>query len=341
MSRLRELEDQRSKNILSEGEYEKTLAAERDASLKALGEEGTTQRSQREAESKQLRSLEATVRKLGVVDSPRELYLRIAAREHSLQKDEFETTAAYTERSARGWVAPIFAERTLDDLYAFRVDSAKAAYDADSGVMRVSISAEESTGVLNSGVKALGLHTDLWEGRRYVGENAFGAILNVEKLYSDTYELQLDRRVFAASYTFEEKMEADEAKRAKPALGIVAICHLTAPFVSHDGFLKKPTFESPTDMAFMIYRLVGWIEQLWLVDFRRREILKRTQFEGTPSVSTDTGRAVQPGKEYDCERDYRDSASRREKIDFLYMKGKLTQEQREHCLDFDPWGPHS
>jgi hypothetical protein len=193
------------------------------------------------------------------------VYDALDRRQKDAAKREFETTDEYQARlkilersSASGF-------RIGQDIVAFEIPlnsplhlGNKVTYDADAEMMRITIASDISARnddlALESKVKFVQLGS-------YIGSNAFGAKVRVEKAMLYTYFVSVaNPEAFSVSTSggsiprraleLQIPMDRATARVVKSRLQAMALCTLSEPFVSQSGDYHKATIDEPNETAY-------------------------------------------------------------------------------------------
>ena len=171
-------------------------------------------------------------------DDPETVYKHLSPPE----KREFETTA-----QAEARVGP----RQRKSLYTFEVP-AFFQYDADHQQFVATIYPDASVQVgfdTDASIHALPLKSVTTRQNEYLASNGFGAIMNVTAVDRDTYALYLRTPIYRPGpIQFHIRMEVDEAREAKPDLGLLVLTFGTPScqdLVASGISVVTPTFQAP------------------------------------------------------------------------------------------------
>ncbi|CAN5581544.1 hypothetical protein BH18ACI3_BH18ACI3_18930 [soil metagenome] len=233
-----------------------------------------------------------------------EIYKRLAGRAKVSTKSEFETTEAYHQRVAAEASKPLLGSLSQNSVLAFVIDKLKSKYDADQQIMDVKVK-------LSTGREGVTLDenkmSSLWvvinrDSSSYIGTNAYGAQVKVERKSVDFYEIAFanhqqfpivrylddiaqniaDHRKkvyeklggkepeglddFSTALTAKLKLDAQTAMKAKENLRLLFICRLLETYTIEGGTYSKPTIKSPREIFYKNYRLNTELLEVWFFD---------------------------------------------------------------------------
>lgn len=208
-------------------------------------------------------------------------------------KGEYETTEAYNTRTATR-PARLYAVRMLNPL--------DTKYDADERLLTITL----PTSLISVGFDrksdylAYPILTSIDESSTYVGTNAFGAIIEIEKTRTREFDIiaRTDSSPQAAA-SMQLSLSADDAKRLRSRLAVLLICANDAPreeqpllwdetsgatgFDSH-----SPTVDEPEDTITYYYSVRLNLRELWIFDPPTGKIYGKFDSFGTPLDNTRT-----------------------------------------------------
>lgn len=218
--------------------------------------------------------------------NPEVLYNELERRAKQ-SKGEFETTEAFNARMRNLGATPLVGTISGDELIPLTLasgttllDKITSRYDADNEALGVSI--EMSAPVIGVEMdfhkRSVPLRHDVRSSESYVGQNAYGAKVIIQKTYADLYELIIlnfqsfksprdTESTFGDVITAKLKMSPTEAMTAKPNLRVLALVRLRDPFFLNGYVRHKPTVTEPTDTFGVYQYLVGEVNEFWLYDF--------------------------------------------------------------------------
>jgi hypothetical protein len=236
--------------------------------------------------------------------NPAELYEAADRTFVAPEKSEFETTAQYQARVAALLQKPLLRGLSgADDLaivlrpssrsisgslrkqdYFLTMDFVETKYDADSQQMSVSV--PTYGGEIGSDYKwVTAIHRAVTHGAPYVGQNAFGVQRLIQRVHTETLELEVgDYDWLVPNCTddglnkvFSLTAEPGEARELSENIEIIMIGKLHAPFISHTVDATEPSLEQlePTNIT-RVHRLLHIsLDQLIIADTHSGAILKQ------------------------------------------------------------------
>ncbi len=207
------------------------------------------------------------------------------------EKDEFETTAQFKERS-KNIEAPRFSEQLSGNgLLALRVEPQSARYDADKQEFSLDLSTLRcvpSFAVYDKGntacdVNVIVLERELDNERNYEASNAMGASVEVEErsysvigiLDANTFKRPVAGISRESGLSLKLPLDSEKARQAKGSLAVLVLVRLRAPY--HDFGFKylKATFNDPLELTYNIRALVADTVALWVYNASTGEIYKK------------------------------------------------------------------
>jgi hypothetical protein len=221
-----------------------------------------------------------------------------AVKRGKFEKDQFETAAVYEER-IRG-IGPVGSLKA-DSLLAFKFSPLDAfplcqtKYNADAAEMTVDCSVgskqafylPQESKVLRSFTVGVAKATDK---RSYVGTNAFGvktavtvrkatgyglAITNLNEVTTGEYADMLRKLTVAVP-----NITPDTARKIMNDVGFLFVVNMLPPFIVKDSKSQGPTLDSPIDFSGEYEYLHVNLDQLWIVDLKRGDVLQRVDSRG-------------------------------------------------------------
>jgi hypothetical protein len=240
------------------------------------------------------------------------IYEAVKQRIKSADKDEFETTEAYHQRIKAETLKPLLGVITQESVLAFVIDKNDSTYDADKGILSVRSELSRVTSGVRLDEQRRSLLWDIVNNERssYVGTNAYGAKVNVERSMADFYEisfanhgefptekyldettrklLEEERETYKRygvtesvsgrdflsklGFSFTLNMTPDVAKRAKENLRLLLVCRLADPPVIEGTTYSKPTFDHPRESFFQIHNLNTKLLEVWIFNASTGEV---------------------------------------------------------------------
>lgn len=211
----------------------------------------------------------------------RDLYIRLAERQSTQIKDEFETTENYLSRIRAAASQPILGRLTTNDIFVFQLKPSTLVYDADHQVMKVTQPLfnmkRQGSGFDYSKASISVLSEDKYGS--YAGSNAFGASVEIIKQTGDHYDLAIEKPIqlslrFGDLY-WEVNMDILTAMEAKQNLRLLAICELRAPLSREVRLYEEPTFDHPTETNIKYHYVIGELKGIWLYDLKTGKIFAK------------------------------------------------------------------
>jgi hypothetical protein len=197
---------------------------------------------------------------------------------NALPKSEFETTEMYEARLQNS--------RKDGSTFKFVLDAAPKTftYDADSGMMQVSVPVEDHIflGQTPSKRPVINVHFVQRSERKYTGSNAFGAQAEVTSTMTDFYGVSLDQSI-ESPLLFP--MDAVAAQSVKPFLRFGFVCTLTGNTVVEDTFANSPTIDFPYGIYHRYKYVSGLITEIFVVDSRDGRVLMQVHTGSSADMS--------------------------------------------------------
>jgi len=206
-------------------------------------------------------------------------------------KDEFETTEAYQNRIRNSQVQPLIGDLTTNSLLAFVYRHQDVNYDADQRALEVIVRLEEDNLGGPKPERMLSLDYETTPGKPYVGQNAYGASVVVEKEYADSWDLMFTNYAKLAATKHRDKstdinptpsmydafikrleMDIPTAKQARRNLRLLIICKPVAPWASNDKSYIGPTLRKPKDITWTQHMLHIELVEIWYYDLATGQV---------------------------------------------------------------------
>jgi hypothetical protein len=193
-------------------------------------------------------------------------------------KTEFETTADYQQRLANILHQDIAPGVSLESPLPFLLNQAfvgstlpvaKLSYDADSELLKVSISTT-SVGQMAE----LILKTQGGVVEHYTGQNAFGATVDVSRVHAEDYGIAFGRNTWLSRSDIRTLIPRDQARMIYSHLRLVLLCRAILPYVTSQFEHLDPTLDSPIDAGINENLLVVEPIELRLYDEQTSQVLK-------------------------------------------------------------------
>jgi len=210
------------------------------------------------------------------------IYKQLLRRRSELQKGEFETASAFQERVKADSGKPLYGSLTQYSLLAFVFAPANGdtstgftvQYDPDKQVLQAKLETWPThTMSLNNDVALLWGVLDR-SVEHYRASNAYGAIVTVERVFTEYVALSFAKQSSLRPFTFEVYVPPEKARALKGNVRILVTGRLSDPPLQ-DGFFKVPaTISSPYEMLKAYHYLHLILGDVYLLDISNGEILK-------------------------------------------------------------------
>jgi len=239
------------------------------------------------------------------------VYKAFDERKKAEQKDEFESTDQYKQRLSSLSEKPLFASVRQDSILAFVV-SPTVTYDADSQMLTINLKTSPVWQSVQIDRSKLGLEIKTGEIRKEnsIGQNAYGAKIEIEKLYSKEYELAIHNQSnFETERVLEEyekksqqrmaemrskynlpsgpfddaygkeafvqrlKLLPTEARVVKDNVSALIVVKPTSPYITYGAILGEATFKDPNAFFSQMYYVDIDLLEIWLYNKKSGEIL--------------------------------------------------------------------
>lgn len=249
------------------------------------------------------------------------------------KKDEFETTAKFTERINNPLNIKLgnnlTAANTLIFVYKpssknfLNFSGLSSEYDADNEILNVEIRTERKTTYADTTTdKIREVHfsatrvkpdTMIKEGD-YTGANSFGVKVNIGKFRGTASSLAIaninDFNETDASkplpfLRIPLKLLPTQAKAVKTNLAVAYITKLVAPYWTIGSTEIKPTIDKPDDIKSYHYYLIGNVSEIWLFNTvdgtiysklkARQESNGKTLTQQSPAIPKQVPRTISKG----------------------------------------------
>lgn len=204
------------------------------------------------------------------------LYRRLAI----APKDEFETTQQYESR----------AKQVATGVSAFRVPDPSIAYNADDARFTITIykSTLRTRRAIDIDHELLVVHEKSEKTGRYVGSNAFGVEMAVEKVTQRKWGLLLDSRSHKP-IRLTLSISPERARMLKSRLAVLLLCNVgpqsipermtgekAADLREATGFnISGATINAPIDLKTYYYAIRADLLGFWIFDTQTGEVLGR------------------------------------------------------------------
>lgn len=212
---------------------------------------------------------------------PSAIALALSKRAKSLDKQEFETTAAYLERKQKIKSSPFLGDLMADSLLGFVVpaDIVETKYDADSGfllaVLPMSLDTRDhcyrSSTILDCRMIELVRKSDL---SYFVGQNIFGASTSVAHFtgvqiavdFNESLTLAVQDRSRVAYRMKFPASSPQEAVRMKTNIRAILVGSLANLEVTPDTITTTPTLDHPVKLEMNALRIHLGLKEIWFYD---------------------------------------------------------------------------
>lgn len=205
-------------------------------------------------------------------------------------KSEFETEAAYRKRIP----PPFDSQKTIYFTVQREPHTKEYHYDLASKTLTLTAGRRDWTlgysersqrGYLGRKAQTvredgrnhlLVIRMDVSRGRRYIGENAYGATAVVTEYTETSYALSLLNGDVSGEVRVDLSLGPEEAKRLSQTYEIVVGMKL--PGYSHSevySAYREPTLDWPSDTARSLYVIDGFLHEVIVRDRSTRAIVKR------------------------------------------------------------------
>ena len=240
-----------------------------------------------------------------------QVYNAFENRKKAERKDEFETTEQYRTRLAKQADEPLFGSVNRDAVFAF-VKSPDMNYDLDIHTMTISLptSAVWQSVQIDKSRLALRIKFGKTIEEKTMGQNAYGAQVEIKKIYAQAFELAIhnqsnfetenvlpenERRQWEENpdiakmlgslietmkkpaFVQRIKIQPQQARAAKDQIAVLLLAKLTSPYTSYGAVLSKATFKDPTDFFGQMYYVDVDLQQIWLYHKTSGEIIAKTK----------------------------------------------------------------
>lgn len=212
-------------------------------------------------------------------------------------KSEFESTSAYDTRRGTFAKLPLFGSLMPDGSFGFVVGEEPGSiptfeYDADSQQMGVTIKGITEQFILDPGEPSLDtifVRSILSGKDSYVGGNAFGAKVKVERTFLKEYGIAFDplNWLFRTSpkydlqTTYSIPMTPNEARAFKSDAKLLLVCTLIEPWTHETSAGHRATVSEPYEIISTKLYLQAVPLQLWIFNSRTGEVIRKIVEEPT------------------------------------------------------------
>lgn len=224
-----------------------------------------------------------------------------ALKRQRLEKDQFETSAAYAERIADvALVGTVAMGSTLAFKYA-PLDAfplCRTEYKADASEIFIKCGLtgkhffflpQEGNRIFKSFTVGVAKSTDK---SSYTASNAFGVKKNVTVRHAVGTGLAISNlgditvgeheNILRDLVLTVPNVPADEARRTLNDVGLLFIVKLAAPYLLRETKAQGPTLSSPIDFSGEYEYLYANLEELWVLNLKTGDVLRRFDAKGKP-----------------------------------------------------------
>ncbi len=214
------------------------------------------------------------------------IYLNLLQTVRSLQKNEFETQQEYqariekVKRSLNEGIAHQHFAGTyeLPNSKNMRVPpldtSTTVSYDAETKKLTV----HYTKGKYSSGDKRV--LRSKYEGStsHYIGSNAFGASVRVERTVSTSYCFQMKDIRLDDDVVFVANLDPKKAKAVSDKLALLFVFNVEDPYIDKDDYeSRQAKFDNPYEESHTIHNIAVKPTEAWLFNYETGEILAKNK----------------------------------------------------------------
>ena len=208
----------------------------------------------------------------------------LESRQISAKKGEYETSEQHKQRVQDEERKPLIGLLGVNDLFSFVVNP-ESKYNVDLQTLTLIV---KTVGVMNNSEidnSRVGIRGPIlyYDKSTYMGSNAFGASIEIEKIrmsmillsLSNKSSLPLNKPTYGAG-TFEFKLEnipPETAKAIREGLQVAFIYKLEEPYHSEGRLLHQPTRDEPSDSFFNSANILATSKAVWVFNKVNGEIL--------------------------------------------------------------------
>lgn len=221
------------------------------------------------------------------------IYNILNERQEGIYKDEFETTAQFTNRKKTELLKPIMGTIIIGNKVAFR-STVSTLYDADNSEWKLTFPkvpcALKSGTLLNIPDYACVEVTSELEISSYFATSEYGRQIEIQKSEWQVYGLLIQKAnkwntekeeyplKYSEDFALKVKMNVDKAKQVKENLEILFVGTIIEPYTV-EGFQKTtPTIQSPKEELHNKHFLVFDLDRILLFDKSNGEVVKVIRF---------------------------------------------------------------
>ncbi len=215
------------------------------------------------------------------------LFTNIGKLQHTLQKDDFETSEEYEARSAAEVKKPILGSATIRDLLAFSFppDEGDSKYNADAQEFTLHVPMEwvvarewEGTVIRLENSPCNKAHSS---SRTYSGQNAFGAktevasfttVYNCLWIKEGTLAVNSESDLRDHGFTTRIGMTREKARNAKSRIRVLLVGRLLDRRTSSRWSGKEPTIAEPVQLHETFEFLPFWLKQVFIYNSSTGEV---------------------------------------------------------------------
>ena len=245
-----------------------------------------------------------------------QLYNAFDKGKKSEKKDEFETTEQFQKRLSTQRPEPLWGSVRPNSIFAFVINP-RSEYDADNQTLTILIETSDvwqSSQIDKDRIALKFKDVTSTFGKKYIGQNAFGAKIEIEKCNLKSFELAIHNqhnfeteKVFSESEKKSQKemaefyekhnligarpspsggktvivikltMTPSEAKVAKEMIAALCLARPTIPNISYYAIMYEATLEYPSDLLNQKYYVDVDLLEIWIFNRQTGEIIAKSK----------------------------------------------------------------
>jgi hypothetical protein len=201
-------------------------------------------------------------------------------KQNKVRKDEFESSADFTQRLEKLLESKSVTGSTLSEpKYFINSDRTSAVYDADKGAIKVYGSLRQSTKISDSTKYAstVIVKTRSTDTSEYQGQNRFGVATQVTKFRKEICGVAFLNVSPATDHqwmgTIEFPLSAEIARQSKGNIAIAYSVRLATPLLVEHRQHISPTVTSPTEIIVAGDALVATLERFYVFNRATGDVL--------------------------------------------------------------------
>lgn len=203
-----------------------------------------------------------------------------ALKNQKLNKDEFETSAAFADRVQSAMNSTVVAGRNLSEpRYFVNSDHTSAVYDADKGMLKVYGSLRQSTRV-SEAVKYAStviVKKRSAESSEYAAENRFGATTTVKRYRDEICGVAFLNVSPVTDHqwmgSIEFPLSAESARLSRGKISIVYLARLSPPLLVEHRQRIAATMSAPSEIVVSGDALTAILERFYVINKATGEVL--------------------------------------------------------------------